>query len=224
MNKPLLIAALVLGCAGRSAAQSRPVPAPNLPADSLTGRIRFAGVVAVPGASAAELQARAREWVALTFEDAHQVTQLDDAARGVLIGRGYTTMYADATAKQAGPPTPLFFTFRLDFREGRYRYELSGLGTALAPMAPATGLDYTAWITSRQFYEVSAWQLGATATVEASPRHDLFQPAYSANPADYNVTARYGRRWPPISAGISKSLAQLLESLRRQETAVAGKW
>jgi hypothetical protein len=32
----------------------------------------------IPSASAEELYVRAREWVALTFEDAHQVVQLDD--------------------------------------------------------------------------------------------------------------------------------------------------
>ncbi len=224
MKQLLLLFLLSFGSVPGAAAQNRITPAPGLPADSL-GRIQFTGVVAVPGVAAAELQARAREWVALTFQDARQVTQLDDAARGVLIVRGYTNMNADPSAKGPGPDVPLGFTLRLDMREGRYRYELRDLSMALHASGPfASRLDGTNDQASQQAYDAAAWLTGATATVEASQRQRLLQPAYSANPADYNVLVSAGRRWPQISAGISRSVTQLLESLRRHQTAPPQKW
>lgn len=138
MKFTFLVALLACALGAQAQAQRSVVPAPGLPADSLTGRIKFQGVVAVPGVPAAELHARAREWVALTFQDAHQVTQLDDAARGVLILRGYTTTWVDVKAKRPVGTTPLLFTCRLDFRDGRYRYEVFDLGGPLGSAPPVT--------------------------------------------------------------------------------------
>ena len=224
MIKYLLLLMVTLGAAGSAHAQNKIAPAPGLPADSL-GRIQFAGVVAVPGVSAAELQARAREWIALTFEDAHQVTQLDDAARGVLVGRGFTVAWPEANKKRIGDPLSLFFTFRLDFRDGRYRYLVRELGAQLAPSAPvASSLNGAPVVASRQAYEAAAWQLGGTATVAASPRQTLLQPDYSPSSDDYNVVVRFGNRWPAFGQAIDKSVLQLLEALRRHETMAPAKW
>jgi len=122
-----LARALLAGAARPAAAQRKMVLL--LPTDSsLSQRIPFRGVMPVPGVSAAELQARAREWVALTFEDAHQITQLNDAARGMLIGRTYTNTWVDRVLHPNDDPEQLSFAFRLDFRDGRYRYEVFDLG------------------------------------------------------------------------------------------------
>jgi hypothetical protein len=68
---PFLLALALLGGAARPAAAQRKTVVPLLPTDSFSQRISFRGAVPVPGVPAAELQARAREWVALPFEDAH---------------------------------------------------------------------------------------------------------------------------------------------------------
>jgi hypothetical protein len=204
------------GLAHRAAAQTQIVPAPNLPADSLTRRIKFAAVVPVPGASAAELQARAREWVALTFQDARQVTQLDDPARGVLILRGYTAPWVDTKAKRPGTTGPLAFTCRLEFREGRYRYEVFDIGVPVVPSAPGD--------TSQQTYEVAAWLLGGTATLAASSRQYLYQPDLDSHPKDNNVAASFDKRWPEVSGTIYQTITRLADSLRRHEMAPVAKW
>ena len=54
--------------------------------------------------------------------------QLDDAARGVLIGRAYTNSWVDRVRHPDDAPQLLSFAFRLDFRDGRYRYEVFELG------------------------------------------------------------------------------------------------
>ncbi len=58
--------------------------------DSLAHAAAYQQVVPVPGASADDLYARVREWVALTFDDVHQVVQFDAPARHLLIGSGFT--------------------------------------------------------------------------------------------------------------------------------------
>ena len=225
MNKLLLIALLTGALGNRAVAQTPLVPAPGLPNDSLTGRIKFRGVVPVPGVPAAELQARAREWVALTFQDAHQVTQLDDGARGVLILRGYTTTWVDAKAKRPAATAPLAFACRLDFRDGRYRYEVFDLGNTVALSGPRDpGLDDAPEVASRQAYEMAAWQLAGTATVSASPRQFLYQPDLDAYPKDNDVAAKFGTRWPESSGIIYQTVTRFVESLRRHETATPAKW
>lgn len=208
-----------------AAAQSPIVPVPNLPADSLTHRIKFAGVVAVPGVGAGELRARAREWVALTFQDAHYVTQLDDAARGVLIGRGYTTTRVDPTTKRLGNTAPLSFTFRLAFRDGRYRHQVFDLGSPLFPQSPqGPSLDSAPGVASRQAYETAAWQIGAAGTVSASPRQDLCQPDLAAFPRANNVAPRFGSRGPEASKAVHQTIARRPGSLRQPETAPVANW
>jgi hypothetical protein len=225
MNK-LLLVVLLLGALSSSALAQRPlVPAPGLPADSLTGRIKFQGVVPVPGAPAAELQARAREWVALTFQDVRQVTQLDDAARGVLILRGYTTTWVDTKVKRPLDTTPLAFTCRLDFRDGRYRYQVFDLGGPVGLSSPSDpSLNSAPGVASRQAYEVAAWLLGGTATVAASSRQYLYQPELDAYPKDNNIAANFDKRWPEVSGVFYQTITRLVESLRRHETAAPSKW
>ena len=226
MPKIYLLLLVAFGLSSPALAQTRTVRAPNLPADSLTHRIKFTGVVAVPGVSAAELQARAREWVALTFQDAHQVTQLDDAARGVLIGRGFTVMWTDLTLiETGGTPRPLAFTFRLDFREGRYRYEVYDLGYAFVPgFTLYSTVENSAPETSQQTNAIAYWQSGGLATVAASNRQNLLQPKYTPDPRDYDLAKSYGRNWPKRSAEISGTVTQLLLSLQQHEAAPALKW
>lgn len=220
MTKCLLFALLFFAFVNQTTAQNRIVPAPNLPVDSVTHRIRFANTIPVPGVSAAELQARAREWVALTFQDAHQVTQLDDAGRGVLILRGYTNLWEGINGIGAsGRSRPLAFTLRLDFRDGRYHYEAYDLGWADVPGGPTSGpaTDYSA-------QAIASWQSGALATIEASPRQRLLQPEYAPNPKDYDLAARYGRDWPALSSAIYQAMKNILVPLREHATAAPVKF
>lgn len=222
MYKYLLILPLVWALTGQVQAQSHTVPAPLLPADSLTQRIKFTGVVAVPGTSAAELQARAREWIALTFQDTHQVTQLDDVSRGVIIGRGYTALWQNESIIGSNA-TPLAFTFRLDFREGRYRYEVYDLGYAFVPGFANYGHHLASSPEASQ-QATADWLSGGLATVAASPRQEMLQPAYAPDPIDYDLAKRHGRNWPKKSGEIRKTIDLLLTSLRQHETAPAVKW
>lgn len=203
-----------------AAAPKALVPAPGLPADSLTHRIKFQGVVPVPGVSAAELQGRAREWVALTFMDAHAVTQLDDAVRGVLIVRGYTASWVNMARKF--PESKLFsFTCRLEFREGRYRYEVFDFGVPVMPRPSfATSTDAI----SAQLEQLASWQFSSSATVAATPRQLLYQPDLDSHPRENDVAAAIGPDWYEMREVLQQTFTRLVAALRQHETAPPAKW
>lgn len=221
----LLLGLLGFFSAARAQSQTLLPPLPGLPFDSLTHLPNYHGVVAVPGLSAAELQGRAREWVALTFQDAHQVTQLDDPARGVLIGRGYSRVEAHPEGTQAVSFYSLCFTFRLDFRDGRYRYELRDLGlvpgvSLLGGTSPGNNVYDTNQLTLEQFQR----QWAATATLNSSPRQLPFVITGGSSRVDTRPNGKPSKTWPYLSAAFDKALRQLLSALAQHEAAPAATW
>lgn len=222
MNKGALLLGLLL-MTTRAEAQQLPVPAlPGLPYDSLSRAPNYHGVVPMPGISAMELQGRAREWVALTFQDAHQVMQLDDPTRGVLIGRGYTEVLVNATRNRSGTPRLVSFTFRFDFRDGRYRYELRDLGTRVESESASSYTD--TYATRRNTYAQLEWRQAATATLATSSRQRLMLAGNTNNSDDYGFDGKLKSAWAQTSADINAALLKLLQSLQQCETAPAGKW
>lgn len=72
-------------------------------------------VVTVDSASASELHSRARRWFADAFRDAQEVIQVDDAAAGVLMGKGVARFNESGIIR---------FTVTIESKDGRYRYEV----------------------------------------------------------------------------------------------------
>ena len=218
---PFLLALALLAGAARPASAQYKLIVPLLPTDSLAQHTPFRGVVPVPGASAAELQARAREWVALTFADAHQVIKFDDAARGVLIGRGYTETLVDRTLHPNDLSRLLSFAFRLDFREGRYRYEVFELGRP-SSFSPH-GSDLSA--ISSQLNDLTM-ALGSMATVAVSPRQTLFTP--DTDPAhrarSEKPTSSFSQERAAFADILQHTVAGLLASLQQHVAAAPLKW
>ena len=223
----LLACLLVLSCLlhHKAGAQALPPPLPGLPFDSLTHEPNYHGVVVVPGVSAAELYGRAREWVALTFQDAHAVTQLDDAARGVLIGRGYKQVIVNVNSLGRGDVRLLSFTFRLDFREGRYRYELRNLGTRTdVSLLNSTTTDSNIRDASQLALGQYLWLTSATATLASSPLQRLMGAGTTNNSDDYRSNGTLAKLWPPNSLRINAALKEMLDSLAQHEKAPVAQW
>jgi hypothetical protein len=216
---------LLLVASQGARAQALPQPLPGLPFDSLTHEPNYHGVVAVPGVSAAELYGRAREWVALTFQDAHQVTQLEDASRGVVIGKGYKRLIVNINSQGRGTIRLVSFTFRLDFREGRYRYELRDLGTR-ADVSILDGTSTDSYISDTKNLTLGEylWLTSATATLASSQRQVLMGPGTTNNADDYRNNGTLAKTWPQSSVLINTALLELLDSLARHEKAAPAKW
>ncbi len=205
--------------------QALPPPLPGLPFDSLTHLPNYHGVVAVPGLSAAELQGRAREWVALTFQEAHQVTQLDDPARGVLIGRGYKRVIVNLNKNNQGDVRLVCFTFRLDFRDGRYHYELRDLGTQLGvDVLNGTSTDSNIRDTYHLALGHYQWLTSGAATLSSSQRQLLMGAGTTNNADDYRTDGTPTRFWPRNGSLINDTLLELLGSLAKHEQAPVAKW
>lgn len=221
---PFLLALALLAGAAHPAAAQTTITVPLLPTDSLAQRVPFRGVVAVPGVPAAELHARAREWVALTFADAHQVIQLDDAARGVLIGRGVAEEWVDRRLYPTGMGKLLSFAFRLDFREGRYRYEVFELGRPSYLNRSSYSSGHPA--TSAELVYFTDLLLSSTATVTLSPRQALFTPdtAPAHRARSEKPTSSFSQERAAFTETLQRTVVGLLAGLQQHVAAAPKQW
>lgn len=151
--------------------------------------------------------------------------QLEDAGRGVLIGRGYKQVIVNLNSQGRGTIRLVSFTFRLDFREGRYRYELRNLGTR-ADVEILDGSSTDSYIHDTKSVTVGQyqWLTSATATLTSSQRQLLMGPGTTNNSDDYRSNGTLAKAWPQNSALISTALAEMLDSLARHEKAPIAKW
>jgi len=95
------------------------VESQELPKDEKSGFFSYHEVVKVDSISADELYSRAKPWIALTYKSANDVIQLDDQNAGRIIVKGnFEIIYY---ANQAW----VNHTLTIDFKEGRYRYDLT---------------------------------------------------------------------------------------------------
>ena len=176
--------------------------------DSLSQVAHYQQVVPVPGASADELYARAREWVALTFEDPHHVLQLEDPQRHLLLGSGYTNLLTRRKNGTVKTTAPLWFSFRVETRAGRYRLECTDFGSPDLLSSGPTSLSY-----------INSWLLASQATREASSRH-------SAPGATWNQVI--GREYPDdrlqAKQALEEAMGKLFRTLKQVETAPASTW
>jgi hypothetical protein len=200
MKHLLFVFAALLSACLRSYAQT-PLP------DTL----HYQQVIPVPGVSADELYGRVREWVALTFEDVHQVVQLADAQRHVVIGSGYSNFQVRRPNGKPGASDDLWFRFRVETREGRYRIEVSNLG-AVYQFYDSSSPGYAA-------YDLARWVHSAHATQALSKRHQALSRGFSqigSYPTPEQAKA--------IKAGLQESVNELFASLRQVVTAPASTW
>jgi len=112
----LLIVAAVLGTLNMVAKE----PALNLPLDP-QGKITYHEEVPIKGVNAAELYARARAWVAQTYQDPQDEFQLDDQARKQLAVRGYFSI------SYLGDYAMLRHALTIEPKDGQYRVTLTDL-------------------------------------------------------------------------------------------------
>jgi hypothetical protein len=200
MKHILFILAALLSACLRSSAQT-----------SLPDTLRYQQVIAVPGVSADELYGRVREWVALSFEDVHQVVQLEDASRHVVIGSGYSRFQVRRPNGKPGASDYLWFRFRVETREGRYRIEVSNLGSVYR-LSDSSSPGYGA-------YDLARWVYSSQATQALSERHQALSRGFfkiSSYPTPEQVTA--------IKAGLQESVQNLFASLHQVVTAPAATW
>lgn len=205
MRTALLL--LLLPLATAAYAQEEPYPH-STPADTATVPARYQQVVAVPGASADEVYARAREWVALSFEDVHQAVQLDDPQRRLLIGSGYTLAYSYRANSKVKNSVPLWFRFRLEARDGRCRLELTDFGSVRTFL----GAQYAS-------NDIGRWMASGLATRDASDRHSAPGQTMASLVGGNNLASQR-----QVKNAIDQATAALFASLKQVETTTPANW
>lgn len=123
MLKRLLLAAVLLSTGPLAHAQKEKEAPAVLPIDADTKLITYTGVMEVPDAPKNELYARGKVFFANTFKSAQNVIQADDKEAGLLIGKGWEQTYV--TIMLIPAPEKLWYTVRLSFKDGKYRYSIS---------------------------------------------------------------------------------------------------
>ena len=94
-----------------------------LPMDSATGKVSFRAVVQVPGATQAQLYARAKEWFATAPGAVKPVLEQEDAAAGTLTGK--TSELVMQNLLGANVQVPLWRTIIIQVKPGRFRYQVT---------------------------------------------------------------------------------------------------
>ena len=102
--------------------------AQELPVDATNGLINFSQVLPLEGVSQAQLYARGKVWFATAFKSANSVVQADDQATGVLVGKAWAPISIHYIgANRPASQLRLWYTVKLGFKEGRYRYEITDM-------------------------------------------------------------------------------------------------
>jgi hypothetical protein len=93
----------------------------ELPKDE-NGKLNFSEVVLVDSVSKDELFLSAKQFFAETFKNSKEVIQMDDKDAGIIIGKAW----GDIVIKVVGTSvkTQMWFTIKIQAKEGRYRYEI----------------------------------------------------------------------------------------------------
>lgn len=94
-----------------------------LPLDSTTNKVTYRAVVQVPGASQAELYARAKKWFAAAPSTTKLPLDTDDAAGGRLKGR--TGELVTQNFLGANVQVPLWRSITIEVKPGRFRYQIT---------------------------------------------------------------------------------------------------
>lgn len=117
---------LFLLTSGIIQAQQNQAAAPKMPVDEKSGLITYSVVIEVKGQTAAELYRRALKWAGTFYKNPSDVIRERDSTNGKIVCK--------ARFKIMNPPDKkgiitdagnVMYSLRIQFKEGRYRYELS---------------------------------------------------------------------------------------------------
>ncbi len=119
MTRFVFILTMVLALFFRMAAQDTTL-AGIVPVDE-SGKILWQQVVQVPGKNKEQLYNQGIEWINTYFPNPAGVTHKRSAESGVVEGR-YSIRLTDDHDGTKVPSKTVSYTFKLEFREGRFRY------------------------------------------------------------------------------------------------------
>jgi hypothetical protein len=90
------------------------------------GKVHYEGVVVVDSVKQSELQRRAKRWFVEAYKSSKDVISLDEP--GEIMGKALTQTSYQATFMEI-MRVDLGYTINLQFKDGKYRYEIANLRT-----------------------------------------------------------------------------------------------
>ena len=105
----------------------------RIPRDPGTGLVTYSEVVQVPGVTQLELYSRGKVWIAETFKSARSVIQIDEKDTGTLVGKGWQHINVKVLAIPLPAVQELWYTVKLEAKDGRFRYTISQFQLADPP-------------------------------------------------------------------------------------------
>ena len=158
MNKFRFILLLLLACVFSMQAQkAKEIPTiPELPVDSITGLYSYSKVIQVPGVTRDQLYTRAFSWANIYYKNPGDVIREKDPVTGKMVIKARFRISNEADKKgvitAAGD---VMYTLTFNFKEGRYRYEITKINwqqVSYYPIERWKDTSSSAFLPSYAFY------------------------------------------------------------------------
>lgn len=130
---------------------SQQLPVPDLPIDERTHLVTYQDVVKQEGTPQV-LYSRAKAWVKKYYKNTAEVIKKDDAEKCVLHLRSSVRIFSKQKDGTMMQKNIVYYNFRLECREGRYRYTITDFNeraTAAAPIENWFKTDTPYWSPSQ---------------------------------------------------------------------------
>ncbi len=133
-------------------AAAQDTTAPDIPVDEITGQIIYQEVVPEEGTKR-ELFNRASEWLHQFFANPVYVTKVRDASSGVIKGKHQFELEYTDDDGNIRKGAMIIYDFRIECRDGRYRYTIDNLLRKQASRYPLER-----WLDKTDPYYNSQWE------------------------------------------------------------------
>lgn len=119
----------------------------SIPVDEETKEALIKGVVEVPGASQTELYDRAMVWVSKFYPNPTGTIQSKDATTGEIVGKAQFRISSVDKKGVESFDGMVAYTLTLNFKEGKFRYEISKIH-----WKQASYYDVSKWMDTKDAY------------------------------------------------------------------------
>ncbi len=135
IKKIAMFAVLMVAITLTSAQKPAQLPVPDLPIDERTGLVTYQDVVRQEG-TPQELYERAQAWVKKYYKNTSEVVKNADAEKRSMLLHSSVRIFSrqkDGTMMQKNV---VYYNFKIECREGRYRYIITNFNERAAAAAP----------------------------------------------------------------------------------------
>ncbi len=136
MKKTVFLHIVLLTAWSAIAQKPSKLEVPNLPIDERTQLVTYQDVVTMEGASADTLYNRAMNWVKSFYKNTNEVIKNADSTKGVIEMRSNVRIFSKQKDGTMLPKNVVYYNFKLECRDGRYRYTLTNFNERAASAAP----------------------------------------------------------------------------------------